>query len=279
MRHFSQTNSPFINKPRCGYPIHIFRKYFKKILNLFTKDNFIEIFDDNSREFYKLAEMMQIKSLQDVCDNVSQFASSQHFFLSSDNFQSISNFDCSLFNNFSIQLSQEVINCNYVFASLISNKIFRMTQINSSSSINLSEFPHPEIISSLFKIFEGSTFSFNDFNSELLIQTFLYLEVNISKFISLLTSFNSIQICLSSNLLHIQNENFLLDFIFNKINENKIYIDFIQNILLGACNKSLMTKIIYSLQFNEISSSLFIHLKESFCSNYILNDDFFVYSI
>lgn len=146
--------------------------------------------------------------------------------------------------------------------------------MNSANSIDLSDAPSVDICFYLFSIFKGSSFYFEDYDTKLLIQTFIYLGIDFDKFKEVLTSFEFIEIALSSPSLWLPNENSLFSFILQKINENPINLNLINYIFLGACNRVSVNSLISSVQFKEIILNNFVQIQNQFFLNYLATNDF-----
>jgi hypothetical protein len=137
-------------------------------------------------------------------------------------------------------------------------------QTNSTNSIDLSGAPNSDICIHLLHSLNGSSFSFEDYDPKLLIQTFLYLRISVKKFVFLLISNDLIEMTLSSTLLFLPNEQFLFNFILNKIKENQMNLSLIKYLFFGNCNRSSLTDFIVSVQLNEIISFVFDYIKTIF---------------
>jgi hypothetical protein len=125
--------------------------------------------------------------------------------------------------------------CNRIFASLISNKIFKhINQFPESNFIDFSNSLNSNFIKMVFQILRGKSIWLNESNQMQLLDTITFLECNllsvfeivknspynfVSKDISSLNSLpiDLIQEVISSFSLHLKNETQLFEFVKNLI--------------------------------------------------------------
>jgi hypothetical protein len=68
--------------------------------------------------------------------------------------------------------------------------------------------------------------------------------------------------------LHLKNEEQLFIFIYNLINENKEYLILLEFINFGGVDSFELLRLVNSIQYQELSTILFEHMKGSFSFNY-----------
>lgn len=187
-------------------------------------------------------------------------------------FKEVSFSEFGLLNNFTIHTLQNSFKINAIFGCLISKKISDHIQLNGANSIDLSDSPNPEIVFNLFQIFNTLPFYFTDYDTISLIQIFLYLRVNLSKFMSILLSYDQIQQCLSSPLLYVTNETEMLTLLVNKICENQENLELLKYTLFGACDPQCLNQLINSTQYKDINQTSFEYFKQVFQENFVASE-------
>jgi hypothetical protein len=156
--------------------------------------------------------------------------------------------------------------------------------------IDLSNSLDPEIIKLFFNIIIGKSIWINESNQEKITNTIGFLEFNsIFAFefwtkcsinftlndISSLGSLpiDSIQKIISSHFLSLKNENQLFEFLKSLIQKNEECSSFLTYLHFGLISFPNFTDYLNLIQFYELSSFLFYHMKYSFHYNYLLSAD------
>jgi hypothetical protein len=262
---------------------------FENIFYLFSRTSEIQISQNNVIPFLYLSEEFKNSNLFSLCEEVKSSGESQSFFLTSKAFHQISKDILHSLNDFGILLNDCKIECNPIFASLISNKIFH--QIGNSPNnalIDLSVYPYSEIIKILFGILQGNVIEINESNMEQVLEAIYFLEFDSLSVHNILNNFPFnfvlndisslhclsnylIQKIISSSFLHLQNENRLFEFIGSLIKENREYLNYLKYISFGLVTFLDFQNLINSIHFREFNSCLFDHMKSSLFSNYFLS--------
>jgi hypothetical protein len=262
---------------------------FDNLFSLFFEKSEIFISQNTTSAFQYLSQVLENQSLFSICEIVKSSDIPQQFFLTSESFGQIPRSILDSLNDFTILLNGIEINCNIIFASLISHKILNQIKHSKSSSfIDFSYYPNSAIIQILFSILQGYIIKIDASNIDQISDALYFLEFNsisidtfieqfsfnfasndLSSLISL--SKDSIQKIITSYFLHIKNENQLFEFIMNLIKENRKYLIFMKYILFGLVDFSHLMNLINFVQFHEINFSLFNSLKSSFKQNYFLS--------
>lgn len=259
---------------------------FNQIFLLFSQIQEIDITFTNVFVFQYLAEVLENSTLYSICQIVKSTKTNQSFFFSSEQFAQIpTNIFRSLFD-FQIFLPNNItIECNHIFASLISNKIFNQIQNHSTLEfIDFSSSIDPEVLLDFFEILEGNVIKINQNNIQEIINTISFLEFNslsIELFFSnffhhdkpndLNLSIESIQKILSFNFIHLGDENQLFRYIMEEIQKNRSYLALIKFLHFGLINYFDFEGLIDVIQFNEIHQDFFDHFKYSLFSNFFLS--------
>jgi hypothetical protein len=192
-------------------------------------------------------------------------------------------------NDFRILLNNDEIKCNHVFASLTSNKI--SNQIKEHPNLDFIDFSNcrfPELIKKFFGIIKGNKIEIHESNFEQIYDTIHFLEFSSDSIQSFIqnsslsftstdlsqispASIDSIDHILSSHFFHLRNENQLLEFIQNAVEENRGYLNFLRYVYFGLVDCFHLIQLINSIRFDEIDHFLFEHLRCVFFSNYLLS--------
>jgi hypothetical protein len=124
---------------------------FSEIFDLFSIFDEILINPSNALIFRFLASQLNNSILFNICQHVIKTFRVQTFFLTSEVLSFIPIYILNSFSNLIINLGTETIECNFIFASLISNKIYRHFSGSSTSNmIDFSNFKFPEMITLFF---------------------------------------------------------------------------------------------------------------------------------
>jgi hypothetical protein len=193
-----------------------------------------------------------------------------------------------LLNDFRILFSDCYFECNRIFASLISNKIFtHAVKFPKDDFIDFSNSLDPEVAKKFFKITRGKSIWMNEFNREQILDTTNILEFNSLSLLEMetntpftfiandISSLNfiqndSIQKIISSYFLHLKNESQLFEFLKNLIKESPECLSLLKYLHLGLIDFPNFAYYINSIQFHEFNSYLFDHMKYFFFYNYLL---------
>lgn len=189
------------------------------------------------------------------------------FYLTSDSINSFSQY---LENDLTILLNGETLQVNSVFSSLLSRRILNYIQTYQRLEIDFFDFEYPNVLINIMMIQQEIKFTFDKYPPEIIIKAMLYLQINISKYLHLLTSVHQFELVLSSPNLFLENEPLFLELVMKKIIENQAYIVLIKFLYFGLCHQKTLINLINSLSFNQIQKNLFIHIQNSFYMNFIL---------
>jgi hypothetical protein len=187
---------------------------------------------------------------------------SKHFILSSTCFDELNQEIESTINNFKIILQDGItIECNHTLRSLISNKIMKI--IRKSNFIDFSSFEYPKMVIELFSVLKGKVSLFEGFNHKLLIETSLFVEVEVEMLkniiqislqdISLFLSIKFREI-LSSPFIYLNNETELFQLILDQIQEDRNNISLIKHIYFGLIDYNSFVHSVSLIEFSEISN-------------------------
>jgi hypothetical protein len=288
-QNISQTHKPF----HIIAPLHIKENViiscFREIYSLFSKTDEIIISRESIIPFSYLSEVLENSFLISICENVLSCSKSRSFFLTSELFNQIPDRIFHRINNYRIIVQEGEIECNRIFSSLISTKIFNHLQNDSDNNfIDFRSFPSPHIIQLFCLILKGQKIPITDINQSDIIETINFLEfdsVSTQPFIHN-SPFNfmshdltelgnlplkSIQTIFSSSFFHLKNENQLFKILVDLFHDNSEYLNVLKYVYFGFLNHFDLKNFINSLHFHEIDSSLFDHLKYSLFSSYLLS--------
>jgi hypothetical protein len=149
---------------------------FKAIFSLFSESEEI-ISQDNVFAFHYLSKMFENSFLLSICENVLSSGYSQWFFFDSDQFSQIPQNIFGSMDDFRILLRNKIIQCNHIFASLISNKIFNQTEnLSAFDFVDFSDYYNPETISQFFHILRGNRVEINKNNVSQIYEAISFLE-------------------------------------------------------------------------------------------------------
>jgi hypothetical protein len=138
---------------------------FQELFSLFSSRSEIKISPNNVDPFLYLSKIFENSSLYVICQNVLASKIAQPFFLSSESFHHISKDIFHLLNDFRILFSDCYFECNKIFASLISNKIFtHSVKFPKDDFIDFSNSSDPEVAKKFLKIIRGKSIGMNELN-------------------------------------------------------------------------------------------------------------------
>lgn len=157
--------------------------------------------------------------------------------------------------------------------------------MNSNSDfIDLCNFDFPEIVQIFFDMLNGGVIEIHQYNLQQILDTIYFLEfdsISINNIaqnslnldITQLISFplNSIEEILSSNLIHITNENQIIQFILDNFHEKQDFLFLLYYIYFGFTDQYDFQYLIDLINFEDINEALFNHFKSSLMSNYLLS--------
>jgi hypothetical protein len=161
-----QTNQTFTILAPPNIPGELIISCFDEIFSLFSVKSEIIISQTNVLTFQYLAEVFENATLSSICQNVVSTGKRQEFYFTSEQFRQFSKDFFNSLKNFRIKLIDSDIECNNIFAALISNKIIRQIEKSpNNSSIDFSDYPDSKAIKIVFGILEGSIIEINETNS------------------------------------------------------------------------------------------------------------------
>jgi hypothetical protein len=287
--HILNTNLPFYVSCLPDASEESLISCFNEIYLLFSSSEEFEISQDNVFIFQYFSEIFENSSLSLACKNVIKTDQSEYFFLTSEIFSAIPTDILDSFKKFKILLCNETIYCNSIFASLVSNYIFRqMLKDPASDLIDFSNYRYPEIIKLFFEILRGNVIQIDEIKIEQILDAINFLESDtlfvrsflqnypfnfVSKSTTSLFSLpnESIQSIISSPYFHLKNENQLFELLFEKIQKNGEFLFLLKYAYFGNVNFLDLNCLIQSIQYPEINESLFHHFKDSLFFNYLLS--------
>jgi hypothetical protein len=152
---------------------------FQELFSLLSTKSKIKIYPNNMSSFLHLSKIFEISSLYIICQNVISSGEPQSFFLSSETFHRIPKDIFGSLNDFRILLNDCNIECNRIFASLISNKIFtHIVKYPDDDLIDFSSASDPEMIRNFFNLMRGKSIWMNETNKEQISNVISFLEYN-----------------------------------------------------------------------------------------------------
>jgi hypothetical protein len=264
---------------------------FNEIFFLFSTSNEIQIDSTNVLPFQHLAHKFNNSILLSNCNKFIQTNQTQTFFLSPESFSLIPIDILNSLNNFKIILSTEAIDCNFLFASLISNKISRQISTDKIfDCIDFSSHQFPEMIKLFFNILQGTIIQVDENNVVQILKTIDYLETDILSVQNFLKNHSSnfasanimaifflpiecIRTLFSFPYLHLKNEDQLFELILNKIQDQRKFLFLLNYASLGNIDSFFLNYLIQSIQLTELTESSFDHFKNSLFSNYLISVD------
>jgi hypothetical protein len=179
--------------------------------------------EENRKYYISIAEQFENDALYRACQSLGEF------FLSTDNIKPEDNY---LEKDLTIKLKDCQIQTNYIFASLISNKIRKSFQENKINYLDFSNFIFPRIISNILQIYEGVPFLIDEYDLDEIIDTFSYLQIDFCKYQSIILTIEQFQRILSSPDFNVSNENQLFKILFNKIQDNPEFLSLFFNLFI-----------------------------------------------
>jgi hypothetical protein len=281
-----ESNQSFIINARNDISEKQLLSCFSELTTLFSKRELIEVSLGNVLIYQYLSEVLENINLWNICQNVQSSGQANSFFLTSEQFYQIPEQIFSSMNDFRILVNQDVIECNHIFASLISNKIFNQKQRHPENNfIDFSHHEFPQMIQKFFSVLKGKRIQINEPNWQPILNMINFLEcdsVSVQKiiqrspfnFVSNVISslfrlkIDFIQAILGSNFLHLKDENQLFEFVKNCLQNNPENLNLIQYFHFGYVDCFDFINLISSIQFEEVTQDLLEHIKVS-CSRAI----------
>jgi hypothetical protein len=152
---------------------------FQEFFSLFSTKSEIKIYPNNANSFLYFSKIFENSSLDVICQNVLSSGEAQPFFLSSETFHRIPKDIFDSLNDFRLLLNGYDIECNRIFASLISHKIYvHIIKYPDDDSIDFSIAFDPEMIRIFFNLIRGESIWMNELNKEQISSAISFLEYN-----------------------------------------------------------------------------------------------------
>jgi hypothetical protein len=159
---FLGTNNPFSLMSPLNLSNQQLISSFYEIYLLFPSSHEIQINHSDVQYFQYLAEKFKMLYLLSIYQNGIQTNQSQTFFFSSKAFTALPKHHIESLNNIQIILGSETIDCNFIFASLISHKISKhICRVKSLNFIDFSDYHSPQTIKLFFEILKGNSLQVN----------------------------------------------------------------------------------------------------------------------
>jgi hypothetical protein len=171
----AQTQKAFQIESNESFSSNDLINFFLQLSSLFENKTEIDIDIHNKFVFQYLSKILQNKSLELICSRIS-VDSPQIFFLNSKLFYEIPSCTLAPIDNFSIQLKNSTIQCNKIFASLISSMIFLL--LKEDISIKEINFSHVDdhLLVPVFDLFKVLSFNIHQFSLDVLNQLIDFLQ-------------------------------------------------------------------------------------------------------
>jgi hypothetical protein len=197
-----------------------------------------------------------------------------------------------------IILKNEIIQCNFLFATLLSKRILsELVSDNPNEFIDFSDFEESNLLKSIFDLLRGFPLHLKDINSLNLSAAIKYLEFDLlSLFLenqspetdsspsdSIASKFSTIDFnellnlpkdfihrVISSRFIHLQNEKQLFDFIYLLIMKDRSSIKFLRYVSGWGLNE--VSSMIDSIKIEDICFDLFIFFKNCFKFGFLMRE-------
>jgi hypothetical protein len=220
-----------------------------------------------------LAEILNNTNFPLVCKTVKSFNKDQTFYLTSEAFNQIPNDLFDSLNDFQIQFKDCKFDCNKLYASLISKRIFRrISDLPNNSFIDFCNCPNSELIKVFFEILRGrkilikesnilqisETICFREFDSYYIhdITKYFTFDFTSNDIFSLSShSVDTIQTIFSSVFIRFKNEGQIFSFIHSLIKKDRNNLKALKYILFGLIDFFLILAD-YSIHSNFMNSAL-----------------------